>query len=421
MSLRNFWVSLIGVSCLFLGSIKAEDNQNDQPMTASEVQAVVKSVEWLKSRQYPDGSWGGAETPVAYTSEGQLHDYKIGIAALVLYALLACDVQPDDPVIKKGFVFVEKLGYTTNYEKAMVLVALEALADAWAKKKRAIEVGRAIFLSSDERELIKFFIKSLENAQSSAGGWRYDPAAPAPNNCTEDMSVTQIVLLGLKSVSRLQFQVNKKTFLKALTFVLSQQENDGPVVRKITVPISSIPTEKDETQSLRECKARGWGYINISHDDYLLGSQSQTTIPQPEDMKVTGSMTTAGICSLLICKSELTRQPEFFKTLQQKTVDGINDGLGWLETHYTVTTNPNGSGGWDYHYYLWGLERVGRMFNIRHIGTNNWYKDGLHILMIKRFREGYWMNSKWWENGADIVDTAFALLFVKKSTKIITD
>jgi hypothetical protein len=414
-------IGLMGFCLLSVLTTKADDNPNEQPMTVNELRAVTKSVEWLKSKQYGDGSWGGAETQVTYTPEGQLHDYKIGITGLALYALLSCNVDPDDPVIKKGFNFIKKPAYATTYERGIGLVALEALADARARKKRATEVGLGAFLLPDEKELAKSFIKWLEAAQSIAGGWRYDPATPAPNDCTEDMSATQIVLLGLKSARRLQFPVNKKTFLKALIFVLLQQERIGPTVRKITPPIGT-PSKKDETQSLQECKARGWGYINIPHADYDLGSPPPSNAkPLVEDTKVTGSMTAAGICSLIICKSELVRQPEFSKTLYQKTLDGINDGVCWLETHYTIKANPGGSGGWDYYYYLWGVERVGRMANLTHIGTNNWYKDGLHIMMVKQFKEGYWMNNKWWEQEADIIDTSFALLFLKKSTKIITD
>lgn len=412
---------VIIISWLITSGVSADDNQSQGPSTADE--AIKKGVEWLKAKQIKDGpdkgSWGpGRSRPYPGTG-GEPFLHKIGITALALYALLSCDVPPEDAVIKDGFTFIEQ-GLKSNrlvdtYEHAVILLALEALADARAKKKKSRELGRIIFLLPNEKALAEAQVEWLESAQSAAGGWRYGPKWPSPGGFDEDISQTQVALLGLNAALRLGLEVKPTTWLKALKFNLSQQEKDGPPVKKVINLKGNTPsTQPEGTQSIREDQARGWAYLALG--DYADGNKKV----EPDEARVTGCMTTAGIASLIICRSALRRQPEFTKSLQQRTEKGINDGLAWLETYYTVTTNPGVAvTTWDYYYYLYGLERVGMLGNITLIGSHNWYLDGSEVIVKKQFPEGYWMNKQWWQEGPDVIDTSFALLFLEKATKPI--
>lgn len=414
---RRLLIGIIGLGLLLTLNIRAGDNQSGQAKTIDE--AIKKGVAWLKIKQIKEGdgngSWGKGRTSVSYPggTGGQTLEYEIGITGLALYALFACELSPAEPVIKNAFTFIEtnlsKGMEATTYERAMVLLALEALADTRAKKKIAQAGGKTggkiTFLLSNEKQLAESQIRWLEAAQSAAGGWRYLSSGPFPGGFNEDVSQTQVALLGLKAAARLGFTIEKTTFLSALNYILTQQEKDGPVMRRtIQSGNPAAGTKKEPTFGIREATIHGWAYVAASKE--------------VSESIATGSMTAAGICSLIICKSELLHQPLFTKPLQEQTEKSINDGLAWMETHYTVTTNPGGtSTDWGYYYYLYGLERVGRLGNTMVIGSHNWYLEGSELLLKKQHPEGCWMAGRWWEEGADVIDTSFALLFLKQATK----
>jgi len=412
------------VLCVFVVTnltVLSDDGQSEPAKTIDE--AIKKGVVWVKTKQIQDGSWGPFGDNPLY-GQGTQHQGKIGIAALALYALLVCEFPADDPVIKDGFTFIEtnlKRGiHAMTYERAVVLLALEALADARAKKAKKPKAERIGFLQSNEQKLAESVVKWLEAAQSPAGGWRYGPPFPAEGGFDEDISATQFVLLGLKSATRLGFSAKKTTFLKALKYNLDQQETDGPVIKRVIQPGTSPSVRKDPTIGIREDKARGWAYLYCLGDylDPNKDSDKSGKTAEPQETEVTGSMTTAGICSLMICQSELKGQAEYTQALRERTERGINDGLAWLETNFTVKNNPNGNR--SHYYYLYGIERVGMLGNIQVMGTHNWYIEGAELLLNQQDNDGSWESPAQAEvQPRDIFDTCFALIFLKKATKPI--
>jgi hypothetical protein len=143
--------------------------------------------------------------------------------------------------------------------------------------------------------------------------------------------------------------------------------------------------------------ARGWGY-------------------QP-GREATGSMTTAGVSSLAICRSHLLGKAVFKGDLSAKTERALNDGLAWLNVNFSVKGNPPG-GGWHY-YYLYGLERAGVLADTRFLGDHDWYREGAEYLLRNQNRAGYWprLGRRGRRGGADTLsDTCFALLFLRRAT-----
>ncbi|MBY0522164.1 MAG: hypothetical protein K2R98_02125 [Gemmataceae bacterium] len=61
------------------------------------------------------------------------------------------------------------------------------------------------------------------------------------------------------------------------------------------------------------------------------------------------------------------------------------------------------------YYFLWSLERVGVGYNLRVIGNKDWYAWGATLLVASQESDGYWQH----EYGP-VVDTCFALLFLKR-------
>jgi hypothetical protein len=65
-------------------------------------------------------------------------------------------------------------------------------------------------------------------------------------------------------------------------------------------------------------------------------------------------------------------------------------------------------------YFLWSVERVGVIYNLRKIGSKDWYGWGAEILVANQTPQGKWEkggNS----NSTPVIDTCFALLFLKRA------
>jgi hypothetical protein len=118
----------------------------------------------------------------------------------------------------------------------------------------------------------------------------------------------------------------------------------------------------------------------------------------------TGSMTTAGVASLIIYDHILGQDWK-----QDADVVG---GIEWLAANFSVEKNPGG-GGWHL-YYLYGLERVGMLFGTETIGKREWYREGAGFLLRRQGADGSWNATVWY-------DTCFAILFLKRATKSLDE
>ncbi len=65
-------------------------------------------------------------------------------------------------------------------------------------------------------------------------------------------------------------------------------------------------------------------------------------------------------------------------------------------------------------YFLWSVERVGVLYNLKTIGGKDWYRWGVDLLLPAQNRDGSWTGRG---NGgtAPVIDTSMALLFLKRS------
>ena len=180
-------------------------------------------------------------------------------------------------------------------------------------------------------------------------------------------------------------------FLDALTFLLEHQEKVGrPVVYKANEVRGRYRFEWTEP-----AVARGFRYKNDKHP-------------------ISGSMTTAGLSSLIICQNALWKARAFNGKMRKRTRDGIRDAMAWMQAFYDVTRNPvepakSGGNGLKWHYYyLYGLERAGVLGRIRHFGDNDWYFDG--ALCLLDHQDVYWLIPR------SLEDSCFAVLFLKRAT-----
>ena len=76
----------------------------------------------------------------------------------------------------------------------------------------------------------------------------------------------------------------------------------------------------------------------------------------------------------------------------------------WLASHFHVGQNYGQGQIWK-HYYLYALERTGRLSGVRFFGQNDWYRHLAADTVARQASDGSW---------GDTVDTSFALLFLAR-------
>jgi Mg-chelatase subunit ChlD len=177
-----------------------------------------------------------------------------------------------------------------------------------------------------------------------------------------DNSTTQYALLGLHAASRAGLKPPAATWQQALVSQRARQGKDG-----------------------------GFAYHN-SGQGY-------------------GSMTCAGICALALCRHELGEK-------DPADDPGIARGLAWLDKNFSVTENP-GSTDWLF-YYLYSVERVGRILNTEFIGDHEWYPLGARQLVDGQNSDGSWKGPSS-EADDPRLATSFALLFLTRATAALQE
>ena len=335
--------------------------------------AIDSGVKYLLSIQR-GGAWKNRVQPA-------------GATALATLALLKAGVRPTDPHIVAAFRYLRAQKFTHVYSTACLLMAIEARyfpggADEKTayidrpKKAKAIIPGEVqSWIGSAAQWLAKQQGAGFKRKEASFHPvWRYPQGG-------YDLSNTQYALLGLSAANRCGVGTGK-VWLKALRYILGAQEKDGPAV----LVSRYFKAGKFMRRRSERGKARGFGY--------QIGARS------------TGSMTSAGLCSLVLCHQALFRSSRY-GNLREKTRTAIRDALAWLEEYYDIETNPfHGASWWD--YYLFNLERAGVLLDQRYIGTRDWYQEGSEAFMRRQAKSGAVL--------AGPVGTSFALLFWTRAT-----
>jgi hypothetical protein len=338
--------------------------------------AVEEGVAFLFSRQMPDGSW-----PLNHT---ELKAYPLGVTGLMTLACLMGGAAPADPRIEKAFGYMRTLPLDKTYSVGVMLMALHAkyagTEDTFAQDAYGNPVNTdpcITKMNPVDREWMQKGVDFLLANQHN-GNWRY------PERGT-DLSNTQYALLGLWAASRCGFKIPPETWFTAMEWLLSAQERTGPeVLLRLTEAHGEyrvVVTEK--------ARARGFRYL-------------------PADM-VTGGMTTAGLAGLAICQDELWASRRFKAEQRNLVRKGIRDAMAWLQDKFDVTKNPGQPEGSWHFYYLYGLERAGILARTRFLGSKDWYLEGANWLLGSQTGEGSW------ETHNKLLDTAFGILFLKRS------
>jgi hypothetical protein len=295
-------------------------------------------------------------------SWGEIVQHPGGMNALITLALLNSGVDPQDKHAERALAYLRKL--RPEDMRSTYAVALQTM----------------VFCKADPK---RYFAAITENARwleetqlqvgDGKGGWGYGRG----ESRYADNSNSQFALLALHEAERVGVKISGQTLRLAKAYWEDLQHEDG-----------------------------SWGY--------------RKGVPNG-----TGSMTCAGIGSLVIA-TDMIRQTDarvdgdriMCCGKAESEVDAIERGLQWLGKNFAIAHNPGGSAGFLL-YYLYGVERVGRLTAQRFIGGRDWYREGADFLIrSKTGLSGSWKGAGPPENDERIA-TGLALLFLSKGRRPI--
>jgi hypothetical protein len=386
--------------------------------------AVDRGVAYLKAAQNADGTW-----PFSGHRSAE-PNHPVGVSALVGLALLECDVPVDDPVIENAasVVRAQVRGLSDTYDLALAVLFLDRLANP------------------NDHELIESIAQCLLAGQSGGGGWGYTcPLVPGdaearrlrtrsdnrpasaggegspgpgrrrrggmdgaggprgnfqPLGGMEDNSNTQFATLALWVARRHGVQVDRALAAVEQRFRRTQNP-DG-----------------------------GWSYWpspSMARAGGIMGS--------------TASMTCAGLLGLAVgygvsldavLRTEGRSGPDAPAAADRKPLpdpsrdDVVRGGIRFvslqlepalLSNHVGGVPGPRGRGGnrignplGSEYYFLWSLERVAVVYGLKTVGKKDWFALGSTYLLRTQERDGSWAG-----NLGQIVDTCFALFFLRRA------
>jgi hypothetical protein len=142
----------------------------------------------------------------------------------------------------------------------------------------------------------------------------------------------------------------------------------------------------------------------------------------PDEGQPTGGMTACGLANIEMARFILTEGGKKREQWNQrpdaaKVQDAIFDGIAWLEKNWSPFENPRKQRTNIYHvYWLYALERAMDLLDLRLVGSHSWYNEMGQELLNRQAQDGHW-DTKSSLTPTDTLDTAFALLFLKRATK----
>ncbi|HEV8061783.1 MAG TPA: DUF4159 domain-containing protein, partial [Gemmataceae bacterium] len=227
------------------------------------------------------------------------------------------------------------------------------------------EAGR-----SEDRERIQQLVDWLIKARTMSGqecrGWSYQTGTPME----PDNSNTQYALLGLHAGQQAGARIDRAVWESIRDLYIRTQTPEG-----------------------------GWYYSRK-------GSREPSL-----------TMTTAGLCGLLIAGMELNPGREQIQADGHATDCGLykenkplERALGWISNSFSIRRRSDAT-----FYNLYGIERAGRLTGLRFLGEYDWYRMGCEYLTEPGVQQE---NGSWFGPGPHdtwpTISTSFALLFLSK-------
>lgn len=283
--------------------------------------------------------------------------YTTGPSALATLALLNIGMTPQDPPIQKALEFLRsQRPPTKTYEAGLQLMVFAAAKDGNRDRARMMTIVSEMEVGQD-------------TTSDNRGGWHYDLS---PRTTSFDHSNAQYAVLGMREAAFAGIPTSRKSWELTRQHWTKTQDADG-----------------------------GWSYTAGG------GGSS-------------GSMSVAGIASLVMADSLLPDDSDVGANglpdccRDEPRNEALERGLNWLRARFAVGHNIGDGSVGGVLYYLYGLERAGRLSGQRFIGNHDWFREGAKFLINGQGGDGHFSSPGGAGDTDALVGTSFALLFLSK-------
>jgi squalene-hopene/tetraprenyl-beta-curcumene cyclase len=319
-------------------------------VTGPPTEPIQKGLTWLRTAQYPDGSWGSS----------------VGVTSMAALAFLNAGYDESDTTVSKAISYVLSRVHSDGsiyssypvYETSIAILSLVATHNTGYST--ILEKAKNWLERAQQDEDFGY-----TSANYQYGGWTYYSTRGDP-----DLSNTQFALLALDAAN---LPKADPTWSKAVIFV--QRCQNRPMSNdQAWAHYSSQPSYNDGGFIYRP-----WGW-----------SLAGGTLSY-------GSMTGAGIWGLLL--SGVSR-----------TDARVTAAMNWVKDHYTWATNPV-YGSRPFYYYL-SMSKALTMYGERTIDGHDWYQDLYDKIVSMQINAG--SNQGYWSSPAEdynpVLTTIYAIL-----------
>jgi squalene-hopene/tetraprenyl-beta-curcumene cyclase len=339
--------------------------------TATWDRVTGRAIGFLRTTQQDNGSWSTDRSP--------------GVTGIVLTGLLQTGkVGPSDPVAEKALKYIESLintnaGHIAGKDPKVQLqnyvtsVNVMALVAAKQDQKYKAVIGDAVkFLKKlqwDEEE-------GKNPKDDFYGGAGYD------SKSRPDLSNTQLFLDALKAAG---------------------VPEDDPAYKKAAIFVSRCQNLKGEHNNLAFASKTNDGSFIYSA---AAGGQTKVT-DAPEDSALPGygSMTYAGIKSLIYCGVS-------------KDDERVTRAYDWIKKNYSVDKNPGMPGPrekWGLFYYYHTMAKTLDVMGVDYVvdakgKKHDWRAEITDALARRQKKDGSWSNASHWMEADPNLVTGYAVM-----------
>jgi RNA polymerase sigma factor (sigma-70 family) len=284
---------------------------------------------------------------------------RTGTTSLVTLALVSAGEKPDSPAVRKALEYLRRFGPDQLRSTYAISLQTQVFAAAEPARDQLRIAANVRWLESAQM--------SQADRQFSPGAWTYSDFKRARPG---DNSNTQFALVGLSAAS-----------------------DAGLPVKLIVWKLSRFYWERTQKRD------GSWAYT-------------------ADGIHSTASMTCAGVASMVIAgrggiPGRESLHGETIHDCGKGAVDRkLQAGIDWVGSHFRVGENFGGGKQWKF-YYLYGLERAGRLAGIRYFGEHDWFRLGAEELVeCQNKLGGYWQGAL--VESEKVLATSFAVLFLAK-------
>jgi len=318
--------------------------------------------------------------------------YTVGRDALVALALSESDVPSEEPAMADVLktIFDRRYARLRTYEAGIVLMLLESAARhiEYETEREAVLRKWKGFGEAVRRHLV---------GTTKDHRWNYDRRSNSGDN-----SNTQYAFLGLRAASQVGLKTDKGDWKRLISGMLADMIEVGDPVElnlegedlfKLTFTPGETSQEEDVPYD-EPVQQGGWSYRGNKYGESEGGQDPE----KAKQFQPTLNMTVAILSDLAIA-IENTGEP-----CPEHVRQAMRSGWAYVQENLRGMRSPSG-------YKFYGLERIAIFYRFDTIGGLDWYREGAAAYVHAQGSDGSWRT----RHGGD-VDTAYALLFLKRAT-----